>query len=332
MAQDIEKERLRGRRLEKLRFWRSACASESPVVTLHNGAPGAAPLIFFHGDWDNGGLYMAKLTAELGLPVVGLAPHLDPVPATVEAMAADRLAPLLAAQPEGPYRIGGFCNGATVAYEAARQLLAAGRTVEAVLLVAPPSLNAGRVFRTLVAVLGRLLRGTGPGATPAGRRRLGRAMTRLTALRRVLGYSLADLRTVVDRKRRLQRATRDRIGGGDSERALTETYARLKTAYEHAVYAYAPPPLPVRVVVFGTGRDGAGRRLAGYDVAYDGRYWSDLGPGVECVAVPGDHYTCIAEHAPALARAITTALDRRPDPAPAPAPLRPVLAGAETCP
>jgi len=48
---------------------------------------------------------------------------------TIEAMAAAYVADLLAFQPHGPYRLGGYCFGGNVAYEMARQLEAEGETV-----------------------------------------------------------------------------------------------------------------------------------------------------------------------------------------------------------
>ena len=315
MAHDIDKEKVRAGRLEKLRFWRFACAAESPVVTTYNSAPGVPPLLFYHGDWDNGGLYLPRFAAELAYPLVSIAPHVDPVPRTVRQMAEDRLPHLLAAQPQGPYRIGGFCNGATIAYETANLLIAAGHEVELVVLVAPPSLNAGPSFRRLLRIVERLLGPAGPGSSRETQRRVGVVMTRLTALRRLLGYSLGDIRTVVWRKRTIRSAQRRRVATSAkspdvlaAEKAICDKSRNLNTAYSHAVYAYAPPPIAARVVVFGTGLDDNGRRRPGYDAAYDGRLWANLTPDFLHVAVPGDHYTCIAEHAPALAGKLSAAL------------------------
>ncbi len=89
MAHDIDKEKVRAGRLEKLRFWRFACAAESPVITTYNAAPGVPPLLFYHGDWDNGGLYLARFAAELAYPLISIAPHGDPVPRTVREMAEE---------------------------------------------------------------------------------------------------------------------------------------------------------------------------------------------------------------------------------------------------
>jgi pimeloyl-ACP methyl ester carboxylesterase len=100
------------------------------------------PLLFFHGDWTNGGFYLKLLTHALGAeqPMIAVAPHGfhgEKVPPTVEEMAADRLAQILALQPHGPYRLGGHCVGGKVALETARLLLARGEQVEAVVMVDP---------------------------------------------------------------------------------------------------------------------------------------------------------------------------------------------------
>jgi thioesterase domain-containing protein len=56
---------------------------------------------------------------------------------TMEAVAAAHLQAIQAVQPEGPYRLGGFCNGGLLAYEMARQLERQGEQVEFLGLVNP---------------------------------------------------------------------------------------------------------------------------------------------------------------------------------------------------
>jgi surfactin synthase thioesterase subunit/acyl carrier protein len=114
-----------------------------PAVKIGAVSSGETPLLFFHGDWTAGGFYVQHLARKLGpeLPVIAIAPHGmhgQPVPQSVEAMAADRLPAIMEAQPEGPYRLGGHCVGATVAFETARLLMASGHHVELVAMVEPP--------------------------------------------------------------------------------------------------------------------------------------------------------------------------------------------------
>jgi thioesterase domain-containing protein len=102
---------------------------------------GRPPLFFLHGE-RSGGLHWLATLGRLGpdQPVFGIAPHVtsgEPIPPTVEAMAASHLRVVREMEPDGPYLLGGHCNGGVVAFEAAHQLLAAGERVRGILLVAP---------------------------------------------------------------------------------------------------------------------------------------------------------------------------------------------------
>jgi amino acid adenylation domain-containing protein len=112
---------------------------DAPIVTINNNG-NRPPLVFLHGDLHGGGFYSRSLAQALGpdQPVLVVKPHtLDdsPIPDTIEAMAADRLRALRALRPHGPYCFGGFCNGAFVAFEMARQLVAAGDDVPMVVAI-----------------------------------------------------------------------------------------------------------------------------------------------------------------------------------------------------
>jgi amino acid adenylation domain-containing protein len=65
-------------------------------------------------------------------------PSLGPQP-TLQAIAACLLRKIIAAQPKGPYNIGGLCLGGILAYEMASQLRAAGHEVSLLALVDPPN-------------------------------------------------------------------------------------------------------------------------------------------------------------------------------------------------
>ena len=54
---------------------------------------------------------------------------------SLEAMSACLVRTLLAADPDGPYRLGGICNKGVMAFEVASQLVAAGHAVEALFVV-----------------------------------------------------------------------------------------------------------------------------------------------------------------------------------------------------
>ena len=111
---------------------------DAPIVMLNEGGT-LPPLVFLHGDLV-GGFYCRRLAHLLGpdQPVAAVHPHgIDaaPIPETIEAMAADRIRALRAQRPRGPYVLGGFCNGAFVAFEMARQLTEQGERVPAVIVI-----------------------------------------------------------------------------------------------------------------------------------------------------------------------------------------------------
>jgi acyl transferase domain-containing protein/thioesterase domain-containing protein len=92
------------------------------------------PFFCFHGAGGNILIYK-KLSEYLGAdqPFYGLeAQGLDgvtPIPRTIEEMAALYLKEIRGVQPHGPYLLGGYCMGGSIAYEAAQQLTAAGEEV-----------------------------------------------------------------------------------------------------------------------------------------------------------------------------------------------------------
>src|SRR5436309_3634175 len=91
------------------------------------------PFFFLHGDWKGTAFFCFPLARELGAdqPFYALEPYQFDglaVPPTVETMAAAHIQSMRDVQPEGPYLLGGWCNGGLVAYEMARQLQAAGQT------------------------------------------------------------------------------------------------------------------------------------------------------------------------------------------------------------
>ena len=109
------------------------------------------PFFCFHGDGGNVLIYK-KLSHYLGSdqPVYGLQSQgLDgssPLLKTVEEMAALYVREIRGVQPHGPYLLGGYCLGGTIAYETAQQLHAAGE--EIALLALFDTMNWHRVPMT----------------------------------------------------------------------------------------------------------------------------------------------------------------------------------------
>lgn len=125
-----------------------AILKELPIEPVSAVWPGTGngkqPLFFVHGDVFGGGLYTIELARHLGgdRPFFSLNPHgLDGqlMPESIEAMAEDYLRILRRMRPAGPIWLGGFCNGALIAYEMARMLEREGPRLQTpVLLVEPP--------------------------------------------------------------------------------------------------------------------------------------------------------------------------------------------------
>jgi thioesterase domain-containing protein/acyl carrier protein len=110
---------------------------------------GETPLLFFHGDWTNGGFYLKEFARSLGpqLPLAAVAPHGirgERVPLSLQEMAADRLPQILEFQPRGPFCLGGHCVGGMVALETSRLLVEGGHEVAAVAMIDPLWTSAGQ--------------------------------------------------------------------------------------------------------------------------------------------------------------------------------------------
>ncbi len=123
---------------------------------------GSEPPLFYVAPYMISVLQFANLGVELGpdQPLYGIQPQgLDgrrPVHTRIEDMAAAYIREIKTVQPHGPYRIGGHCSGAWVAFEMARQLEAAGEPLDTVLLVdqGPPGVE--RAIDWTSYLLGRL--------------------------------------------------------------------------------------------------------------------------------------------------------------------------------
>ena len=74
---------------------------------------------------------------------------------TLREIAMRLVSKILAAQPEGPYTLGGFCLGGMLSYEVACQLEAAGREVSMLIMVDTPSPKHFRRAAEMLALLGK---------------------------------------------------------------------------------------------------------------------------------------------------------------------------------
>jgi Thioesterase domain len=143
------------------------------------------PFFFLHGQWKEGGFFCFPLARTLGSdqPFYVLEPYSFDgllVPPPLEAIAAAHLRSLRAVQRQGPYVLGGWCNGGLLAYEMARQLQAEKQEIALLVLMEPVHLLYPlrfRLVRAIVRRLGKFLR-----------RREDEALDWLLALRRLYSY------------------------------------------------------------------------------------------------------------------------------------------------
>jgi oxalate---CoA ligase len=250
------------------------------------------PLIFFHGD-PSGGSYVKRLATLLGSnqPIFVVSPHgLDnePVPSSLEAMAADRLPLIIDAQPQGPYRLCGYCVGGLVAFETARLLVAAGKTVDMVVMIDPPTANARRPVQALFSMLDRV-RLVGGSVAELGIARIWYQMTRLErfsnlSLSQQLGRTTAKARAFIasgkGRSFRTLRADQSGFLDKSNESVPVQApfgphFSNYFWKYSVAMSRYHPTPLAVRVIYF--------------SAEFDGEAWRRISPDLETIKLPGGH-------------------------------------------
>nr|HET6903710.1 amino acid adenylation domain-containing protein [Ktedonobacteraceae bacterium] len=131
------------------------------VVTVQAGGS-RRPFFFLHGDWHGGGLYCLNLAEHLSReqPFYTLDPYRFEglaVPPSLEEMAAAHIQAMRVVQPEGPYLLGGWCNGGLLAYEMARQLHAGGQTVALLVALDMGTPSSYRLTRAIFTRCGKLL-------------------------------------------------------------------------------------------------------------------------------------------------------------------------------
>jgi len=137
--------------------------SRAPLAAVQTSGS-RKPFFFLHGQWKGDALYNRELARYLGpdQPFYVLEPYRFDglvIPPTYEAVAAAHIEVLRSVQPEGPYLLGGWCNGGLMAYEMARQLHTQGQTVDLLVLMDPdPPAKSWKWERRIIIRLANLLR------------------------------------------------------------------------------------------------------------------------------------------------------------------------------
>jgi thioesterase domain-containing protein len=261
--------------------------SREYAVAVQTG--GARRTFFYlHGDWTGNAFFCFRLARELGpdQPFYILTPYsFDglPVTPTVEEMAAAHIKSMRAIQPEGPYLLGGFCNGGLTAYEMARQLHAQGQKVD--LLVLMDSIPARlKLICAVIRRIGELLR-------YGGDRQLDWFLRLEHTFRYFLDSKSEDFEHI--------RKTDPRISSFfPPPETLRKEYPAVFT---WATARYKPGFYPAKVTLF-------------WDEAelFRRRWWLKWAKGkdqaVEEYIIPGSHKTCKTEHLQSMAEHLRTCL------------------------
>ncbi|WP_245435534.1 AMP-binding protein [Microvirga calopogonii] len=240
-----------------------------------NADSNRTPLFFFNGDLVSGSSCMRQMVKLIGHdhPIITIDPHGlrgEPIPSSIEKMATDRLPLILERHPSGPVVLGGKCNGAMVAFEAARQLMASGRKVELVAMVDPPTVNARPVPRAILGLMEHMV-------SP---RRLRWTFELMACLERFFKRSTSEQISTLQKQFSKLPASQQIAKMFDAlSNPNKEIPPSLWETYSIAMAQYRPAPLDVPVVF--------------YSADHDGRSWRHLSPRLEVIQVPGGHRDCL---------------------------------------
>lgn len=260
------------------------------------------PFYFFHGDILGGGFYARRLSTLLGhkqpfhvSPPVELNENDLP---RVEELAARKRESLKRLQPRGPYLLGGFCVGAVIAYEVARQLEARGDEVRSVILIEPEIGN--RVTRSHQKVVNSIA-----ARKKQAREKVGTFMRGLQKIERLQHVWRAPLREkkefiLKNSRKVLHRSERPAaVIPGTQQHSSGEPMERdwLISAYHWVLTSYIPRRYRGRITLLLTDEH---RQQAPFIL----KQWQKAAPQARVERIPGRHLSCITTHLAAIAEKI----------------------------
>jgi oxalate---CoA ligase len=213
------------------------------------------------------------------------------IPHSIEAMAVDRLPAIMEAQSEGSYRLFGNCLGGIVAFEVARLLIAAGKKVEFVAMLDPPTVHLHPSVQLLLSAM-RLARPIAGGAVETA---MAQTWVACATIQKFCSMSSARRWAAIRNRLRghaggmnpLRPAPVDAVGFGKSNlRAMPtpseQTAAQRDAKYAAAMANYVPKPLAVRVIDF--------------SVDFSGEPLRRISSDVDIIKSHGNHYSLDFEH------------------------------------
>lgn len=279
----------------------TSAMKSSPLIPIQ--AKGSKPPFFCVHGIGGGVIRYAHLASNLGLdqPFYGLdalsgGPEEDTY-ASVEAIAKYYIEAIQTIQPVGPYHLGGYSFGGTVAYEMACQLTSMGHSIGLLAVFDHPAPNGGyeiprlnlTFFRGLVKNLPHWWKDFMGFQTKGRLGRIWRKIEAYTHARRNKGHITVDYF-----EKDISRAP------GEFQELIAQLY---KTALK-----YEPRPYSGRVAVFRAPRQPL---ICSYDPHLA---WDKLAMGgVDVYQVAGDHHNLLEEpHVKVMAAALRTALKDKP--------------------
>jgi thioesterase domain-containing protein len=267
---------------------------ESALLALEPN--GYRPPLFLLPDATSEPYYFRSLAKHLGKdqPVLVLRYSSSDGPTgvrTVEQVAARCLKVVRSVQPRGPYRISGHCFGGMVAFEMARQVIAAGEQVALLALLDTTTPGYPDPHKHW--------RGYAQAVKEAFSREQGRALAR---------QALAHVRYLVVRARLVGGARWRRRLVASSVAAVLPVPLTNTGANETAGRVYVPQPTPVRAVQFVAADEPTETKI----LADPRLKWKQFAlAGFEVRRTPGDHLSMFAEpHVQTLAAELRAELSR----------------------
>jgi thioesterase domain-containing protein len=240
--------------------------------------------------------HLGKDQRVYGLQSAGLDGN-SPVDARFEHVASNYIDEIRQIQPHGPYMLGGYCLGGTIALEMAQQLIKAGETVGLVALIEDYNVRAmqwpllrrhllvNRLFLNPYFHLQNMLAAEGASK---------------------LDFFAEKLRVEIRRAKVSVRAALANLRHRVSPDGTSETpRAKLADIYEDALTQYDVRPYPGELMLFL-----AERHLAGFDVPFGG--WGHVAQkGVRLYSLPfSPRGTLIEPYVRQLASIMRACLDR----------------------
>ena len=276
-------------------------AGREPIVALRTEGQ-KPPFFFLHGDYLSGGFFCLTLSRRLrpeqpfyALPPVAF--DCAAIPRTYQAMAEQHLAAIRSVLPQGPYRLGGLCNGGLVAFEIARLLEAEGELVDRLVLVAATAPRFELRWLDASIEAAGWWRDHSPEATLDLRVRA-RDIIQTLRERSPQGrvpFLLAKLAERAFSRRRSPAALVPAPQGADL----------LRRVYRHIDVQYEPRPYGGTLTLLWPREDPI-------PVATATRWWARVAASVSTHQVPGTHITCLTRNVDESAAVLSRCLDVAP--------------------